>query len=351
MKLPTALVVGSLALAWSGQGLAQGRDQISVVGSSTIYPFVTVAAERFGRDSEFRTPVVEQVGTGGGIKLFCEGLGFGTPDIATASRRMTRTEFERCIANEVDQLVEIKLGFDGILIAGALEGPPYDFSLANLYLGLAKDVPDPDSAQELVANPYQTWAEVAPGLENVGIHVYGPSPVHGTYDAFVDLAMAGGCRSIPWLAVLEDKEEARFGASCKGIREDGVFVAVSGPYSVVVDRLLGEPDSLGILGFNYLDRNRDLLKAATIDGVEPSLDNIFQGTYPLARTIYFYVKKAHIGWIPGLQAFLEEITSDAAAGKGGYLESRGLIPLPVEEHREMQEAAQALPVLTPEGLR
>ncbi|MEM7024694.1 MAG: substrate-binding domain-containing protein [Pseudomonadota bacterium] len=162
MKLPTAIVGGTLALALSGQSLAQGRDQISVVGSSTIYPFVTVAAERFGRDSEFRTPVVEQVGTGGGFKLFCAGLGVGTPDIATASRRITRTEFERCVANDVDQVVEIKLGFDGILIAGALEGPAYDFSLANLYLALAKDVPDPDGAQKLIANPYRSWAEVAP---------------------------------------------------------------------------------------------------------------------------------------------------------------------------------------------
>jgi phosphate transport system substrate-binding protein len=350
MKLATGVLAVSLVLALAQQGLTQERDELFVVGSSTVYPFVTVAAERFGQPGSFKTPKVEQTGTGGGIKLFCDGLGLSTPDIATASRRMTASEFALCKANGVDQVVEIELGLDAIVIAGASEGPPYDFSLQDLYLGLAQQVPDPEASQTLIANPYKTWAAISPGLENAPIQVYGPSPVHGTYDAFLALAMAGGCKTFPWIAALQGEDEDRFKTICQRIRDNGSYIEVSGNYNLVISKMRGNPQALGILGFNFLDQNRELIHAASIDGVEPMLESVLDGSYPLTRSLYVYAKKAHAPRVPGLQAFLEELTSDAASGEEGYLEDRGLIPLPEDRHAAMQETARAMPTLQPADL-
>jgi len=322
-----------------------------VVGSSTVYPFATVAAERFGQASAFRTPKVEQTGSGGGLKLFCDGLGSTTPDMATASRRITRSEVELCAANGVDRIVELVIGYDGILVANAKEGPTYDFSLRDLYLGLARQIPDPEGGHELVANPYHDWAAVSPGLEDQPIHVYGPSPVHGTYDALLDLAMEPGCTTLPSVAALATTAPKRFETVCHTIREDGPYIAVSGNYNLMIEKMRGNPQALGVLGFNYLDQNRDLIQAASIEGVEPTLENIMDGAYGLTRELYLYVKQQHVSRVPGLQAFAEAFTSDAASGDYGYLTDRGLIPLPPARHRAMQEAARNMTPLDPATLQ
>jgi phosphate transport system substrate-binding protein len=344
MRIGAGLVV-ALCLALAEPGLAGVRDYIFVVGSSTVYPFASVVAERFGGRTGARTPMVEQIGSGGGIKMFCAGLGVLTPDIVTASRRMTRSEIEQCAANGVDQIVELVIGFDGIVLANAKGGPHYDFSLRDLYLGLAQEVPDPEGSQTPVANPYETWAAVSPGLENMPIAVYGPSPVHGTYDAFLELAMEGGCKAFPWIAALAVEDRDRFRAICRRLRDDGAYVEVSGDYDLVVRKLRGNPPAVGVVGFNYLDQNRDFIQAASIEGVEPTLQSIVDGDYGLTRALYLYVKKQHVGAIVGLQAFVAAFASDATAGNDGYLEDRGLIPLAGPQHRQMQEVAETMPTL------
>jgi phosphate transport system substrate-binding protein len=351
MRIAIGPVAAALLLAGSGQGLAQMREHVFVVGSSTVYPFATVVAERFGQSSAFKTPKVEQTGTGGGLKLFCAGLGSTTPDIATASRRITRSEVAQCAANGVDRIVELVIGFDGIVIADAKEGPAHDFSLRDLYLGLARQVPDPEGGHDLVANPYRDWAAISPGLEGQAIQVYGPSPVHGTYDALLDLAMEPGCATLPWVAALATTEPARFETVCHAIREDGPYIGVSGNYNLTIEKMRGNPQALGVIGFNYLDQNRDLIQAASIDGIEPTVETIMDGDYELTRELYVYVKQQHVARVPGLQAFAEAFTSDAASGDEGYLSDRGLIPLPAPRRRAMQEAARKMTPLDPAELK
>jgi phosphate transport system substrate-binding protein len=350
MRIALALLAAALFFAGAKPGLAQVRHHVFVVGSSTVYPFTTVVAERFGRSSEYRTPKIEQTGSGGGLKLFCAGLGSTTPDITTASRRITRTEFAQCAANGVDQVVELVIGYDGIVIANAKSGPAYDFSLRDLYLGLARQVPDPEGTQDLVTNPYRDWAAVSPGLEDQPIQVYGPSPVHGTYDALLARVMQPGCMTFPWIAALATTQPDRLRTICQAIREDGAYVEVSGNYNLVIEKLRGDPRALGVLGFNFLDQNSDVIQGASIEGVEPALENIIDGSYGLTRELYVYVKKQHVDSIPGLQAFTEAFTSDAAVGDEGYLWDRGLIPLPDAGRAAMQQIARTMSTLQADDL-
>jgi phosphate transport system substrate-binding protein len=306
------------------------RDHIYIVGSSTVYPFSTVVAERFGRGSDFKTPKVESTGTGGGLKLFCDGVGVDFPDIANASRAIKASEMANCAANGVNEVIEVKIGYDGIVLAQALRVPAIALSRQEIFLALAKQVPGATEGQ-LIDNPNKLWSDINPSLPATRIEVLGPPPTSGTRDAFVELAMEGGCSGIDWINALKKTDEARYKVVCHSIREDGAFVEAGENDNLIVQKLDANPSALGIFGFSFLDQNAEIVRGARVDGVEPTFDAIADGTYPVARPLYFYAKKAHVDVIPGLREFLTEFSSERAWGEDGYLSDRGLIPMPVEE--------------------
>ena len=324
-KSLTALAVLGAA-AVSGQALA--RDSIYIVGSSTVFPFATTVAENFGRTTEFKTPKIESTGSGGGMKLFCAGVGVEHPDITNASRRMKVSEFEACQANGVNEVVEVKIGYDGIAMANAKSADQLDLSLRDIFLALAKDVPNPDGSETLVPNPYKTWKEVNSDLPDIAIEVLGPPPTSGTRDAFAELAMEGGCKTFDWIKAMKDEDKGKYKAVCHAIREDGAYVEAGENDNLIVQKLEANPKAVGIFGFSFLDQNTDKIQGSKVAGIEPTFDSIASGDYPVSRSLYFYVKKAHVGTIPGIEEYVAEFTSDAAWGPEGYLADKGLIPLP-----------------------
>jgi phosphate transport system substrate-binding protein len=337
-KRSTALVVlasAFLATGFSTAANAQAsRDYIYIVGSSTVYPFSTVVAERFGRSTEFKTPKVESTGSGGGLKLFCDGVGVAHPDITNASRAIKQSEVDICASNGVTDIIEVKIGYDGIVIANAINSTSVNLSRTDIFLALAKEVPG-EKEGELIENPYTTWADVNPALPDSRIEVLGPPPTSGTRDAFVELAMEGGCSSIPWIKDLKSTDGDSYKAICHTIREDGAFVEAGENDNLIVQKLEANPDAFGIFGFSFLDQNSEKVKGAKVDDVEPTFDAIADGDYPVSRPLYFYAKKAHVDVIPGLRGFLREFTSERAWGDEGYLSDRGLIPMPEEERSEI----------------
>ena len=342
----SSLAVISLAACGDGGGgSAQGtRSGIWAAGSSTVFPFSTPVAETFARTSGGAAPRVESLGTGGGIQAFCQGVGPTTPDIANASRQMKASEFDLCAQNGVTEIVELKIGFDGIVIATARSGNSFNFELNDLYEGLAKEVPGQGGA--FVANPNTTWNQVNSGLPNQRIQVYGPPPTSGTRDAFLELGMAPGAKEIPSLAALAAADKDRFETLAHTVREDQLWIDSGENDNAIVQTLTRTPGSLGVFGFSFLEQNMDTVKAETIDGVAPSADTIADGSYPLARSLYIYVKKQHVGVTPGLEQFVMEFMSEAAAGRGGYLQDRGLVPLPEDQLVAQRAIAQALTVMT-----
>ncbi len=341
----SALALVSLAACGQGGGGSQAqRSGIWAAGSSTVFPFATRVAENFGRNNPGgAAPRVESLGTGGGIQAFCQGVGPSTPDIANASRRMKASEFELCRTNGVTDIVELKIGFDGIVIATARTGNSFNFKLNDLYSGLAKQVPGAGGA--FVANPATTWNQVNPGLPSQRIQVYGPPPTSGTRDAFLELGMAPGGKLVPAVAALES-DKTRFETLTHTLREDGAWIDSGENDNAIVQTLTRTPGSLGVFGFSFLEQNLDTVKAETIDGIAPTADTIADGSYPLARSLYVYVKKAHIGVTPGLQEFVTELMSEAAAGRGGYLQDRGLVPLPAEQLTAQRAVAAAMTPMT-----
>jgi phosphate transport system substrate-binding protein len=314
-----------------------GRQQIRVVGSSTLYPFTTKVAEQFGRTTDFATPVIESTGTGGGFKLFCGGVGAGTPDVTNASRAIKDSELEQCAANGVEA-TEVKVGYDGIVVANATGAPTFDLSRRQLFLSLAHQVPQGDGEGKLVANPYTHWNQIDPALPAQEIEVLGPPPTSGTRDAFVELAMEAGCREWEWIAALESTDPDRFKEICHMLREDGVFVEAGENDNLIVQKLVANPGALGIFGFSFLDENRDKIQGSAIDGIAPTFDNIAAQRYLISRPLYIYVKGAHVGRVPGLGEFVREYVSDRAIGEDGYLAAIGLIPLPAGELLEVRRA-------------
>ncbi len=323
----TALFCGTAAAQAS-------RDYIYIVGSSTVYPFSTVVAERFGRSTDFKTPKVEATGSGGGLKLFCDGVGVDYPDITNASRAIKASEVELCAANGVQDIVEVRFGYDGIVIAQSLNSTPIALTRAEIFLALAKQVPGAISG-ELIDNPYENWSDVNPDLPAIRIEVLGPPPTSGTRDAFVELAMEGGCNSVAWIAALKKTDGNRYKSICHTVREDGAFVEAGENDNLIVQKLEANPLAMGIFGFSFLDQNGDKVVGAKVDGVEPTFDAIADGRYPISRPLFFYAKKAHVDVIPGLRDLLREFTSERAWGEEGYLSDRGLIPMPVEERAQV----------------
>jgi phosphate transport system substrate-binding protein len=319
-----------------------GRDQIRIVGSSTVYPFSTKVAERFGKSTDFKTPVIESTGTGGGFKLFCAGVGVDHPDVSNASRAIKTSEVDACKANGVTEIVEVKIGYDGIVIANAKGERRYDLSRKDLFLALAREVPQGDAAGKLVANPYETWKDVDSRLPATDIEVLGPPPTSGTRDAFVELVMEAGCKEWGWIDELEGSDKDRFKQICHSVREDGAYVEAGENDNLIVQKLVANPDALGIFGFSFLDQNQDKIHGSLVDGVEPTFDNIADGSYPVSRPLFFYVKKAHVGVIPGIQEYVDEFVSERAMGADGYLQEIGLIPLPEDELATMRQEASTL---------
>ncbi|MGL1922644.1 MAG: substrate-binding domain-containing protein [Hyphomicrobiales bacterium] len=318
-------------------GTAIARDQIQIVGSSTVFPFSSLVAEKYGKTSGFKTPVVESTGTGGGMKLFCSGIGEGHPDISNASRRIKAKEIENCEANGIHP-VEIKVGFDGIVLANASDAPVFELTKKQIYLALAAKVPAEDGS--LIDNPHIKWSDIDSSLPDLKIEVLGPPPTSGTRDAFVELAMEGGAKTFPSLAAIRKEDKSKFKAIAHGIREDGAFIEAGENDNLIVQKLKANSSALGIFGFSFLDQNEDQIKGATIGGAAPDFDNIADGSYGISRALYYYVKKEHIGIIPGLEEFTEEFLSDKAMGEDGYLLDKGLIPLDEDALEEIIDAAK-----------
>ena len=318
---------------------AEARDQIRIVGSSTVFPFATVVAENFGKGTGFKTPVIESTGSGGGLKLFCQGVGTEHPDITNASRRIKSSEVELCAKNGVSDVTEIRVGFDGIVLGNAKNAPTFEVTRQQIFMALAKEVPVDG---KLVANPYTNWSQIDSSLPDADIEVLGPPPTSGTRDAFVELVMRKGAREFDMLSDLRKSDKKAFRAVSDSMREDGKFIEAGENDNLIVQKLEANPTALGIFGFSFLDQNSDKIHGSLIGGVEPTFENIADGSYPVSRSLYFYVKNAHVGVIPGMQEYIAEFTSEKAFGDEGYLTDKGLIPQPTADREKFRSAGENL---------
>ena len=357
LTLPvTTLLANGIGLATATSVSAASRSHIDIVGSSTVYPFSTVVAETYGKKTGKKTPKVEATGSGGGMKLFCAGIAINTPDITNASRRIKKSEFDKCQANGVKDIIEVQIGYDGIAIANAKSAPDFALTPKDLFLALAKKVPGKKDG-ELIDNPYQNWKEVNASLPDSKIEVLGPPPTSGTRDAFAELALEGGCKKIGWIKQLKsdskkakkagNKKQAKalkrqYKEICHTVREDGRYIEAGENDNLIVEKLVRNPSALGVFGFSFLDQNSDKVKGTSIDGIAVTFDSVADGSYPISRPLYFYVKKAHVGKVPGIEEFIAEFTDEETWGDDGYLTDKGLIPLSEEKRKEIGSNARAL---------
>lgn len=339
-----ALVTAGLLLS----GQAEARDQIRIVGSSTVYPFTTAVAEQLGKTAGIKTPVVESTGTGGGMKLFCAGIGVSHPDATNASRRIKRSEFDDCQKNGVRDIVEMTIGFDGISVAQSKDGAPLKLTLDQLFLALAKEVPGPDG--KLIPNPHKTWSDIDKSLPNTRIEVLGPPPTSGTRDALHELLMEPGAEKIPALAALKKADRKAFDAAWKSLREDGAYIEAGENDNLIVQKLIANRNAFGIFGFSFLEENTARLRGVSLNGVEPNYDNIAGGKYPGSRLLYVYVKKQHVGVVPGIDKFVAEFVSPRAMGEDGYLAQKGLVSLPKAEAEKVRKAVSGMEPLKADPL-
>jgi phosphate transport system substrate-binding protein len=346
-KTTLALFIAMAAMPALGSEGAFARDQIRVVGSSTVYPFTTAVAEQYGR-SGGKTPVVESTGTGGGLKLFCAGIGADHPDVANASRRIKKSEYDDCGKHGVSDIVELKIGFDGLSIAQAKGAPDLGLTKKQVFLALAKEVPD--ASGKLVANPNKNWSDVDPSLPNKKIEVLGPPPTSGTRDSFVELVMEKGAEGIDSLKAMKKADAKAFEKVWKSIREDGAYVEAGENDNLIVQKLSANPDALGIFGYSFVEENLNTIKAVPIDGVTPTYETIASGEYKVARPLFIYVKAQHVDVVPGLKDFIAEYVSEKALGEDGYLVAKGLIALPKDDLEASRKVAAELSRLDAAGL-
>ncbi len=339
----TSILIGATVLVMTFSASAVARDQIRIVGSSTVYPFATAVAEEFGRKSKFKTPVVESTGSGGGLKLFCEGIGEKFPDITNASRGIKSSEIKRCTKNGITEIVEIKVGYDGIVFANSKAAARMEISLRDIWTALAAEIPMNGT---LVANPHKYWSDVNSNLPHTKIEVLGPPPTSGTRDAFSELAMEGGCKTYPDIKAIKKINKKHYKAVCHTIREDGAYIEAGENDNLIVGKLKANSNAFGIFGYSFLDQNSDVIQGSIINGTEPSFNNISNGSYPVSRSLFFYVKKAHVGKTPGIREYLKEFTSDNAMGEFGYLPEKGLIPMPADELEKMRNDTKNLVTLS-----
>ena len=327
-------------------GTINARDQINIVGSSTVYPFSTVVAETFGNKTGIKVPKIESTGSGGGMKLVCKGLGTSHPDITNASRRIKKNEFNQCKENGID-VVEIKVGYDGIVIANSKKAKLLNLTKRQIFLALAKQVPEGNKeGGSLVDNPNKKWSDIDPNLPNKKIEVLGPPPTSGTRDAFNELAIEGGCKTFPKLKAIKKQDKKKYKAICRAVREDGAFIEAGENDNLIVQKLVENESAFGVFGFSFLIENEDKIQGSTVDGIAPTMETIADKSYGVSRPLYFYVKLAHIDVIPGIREFLAEYTSDDSWGPGGYLEERGMIPMPENEREFFKKNAEEIIPLT-----
>lgn len=356
------LVAALAVIAVTASASVAARDYVSIVGSSTVYPFATVVAEQFGKTTEFKTPKVESTGSGGGLKLFCAGVGVEHPDITNASRRIKKSEQENCAKNGIKDVIEVKVGYDGIVLANAKSAGRMELTRKDIFLALAKQVPGKDG--QLIDNPHKTWKDVNASLPDTKIEVLGPPPTSGTRDAFVELAMEGGAKQFVDLKALRGakgdevkqymaklgipesafnkKGKKVFAAVAHAVREDGAYIEAGENDNLIIQKLTANPKALGIFGYSFLDQNADKVQGAIVDGKEPTFEAIAAGDYPVSRALYFYVKKAHAGTVPGIEGYLAEFTSEKAFGEEGYLTDKGLIPMPEAERAKFAKDTKDL---------
>ena len=332
------LTASAAALALSASaGYAAARDQIVVVGSSTVFPYSQAAAEEYANKTGNPAPVVESLGTGGGFKAFCGGVGPDHADITGASRAIKESEVKLCSDNGVTDITEALIGYDGLSIAlSRANETEWDLTEEHIFKALAAELPDGNGG--FAANPNKLWSDIDASLPATEIVAFGPPPTSGTRDAFVELVMHDGCKDLPGMAELKASDEDKWNEICSRMRQDGAFVEAGENDNLIVQRLESDPNTIGIFGYSFLYENSDKLKSVKINGVEPTFDTIADGSYPVARPLYFYVKNAHRDVIPGMQEFLEEYMSEAALGPDGYMAERGLTPLSDEKRAEVQQA-------------
>lgn len=335
-------LAGVMSMGIATSNTAQARDQITMAGSSTVFPFATLVAEKFVRSSKFQAPVIESTGTGGGFKLFCAGVDDKTTDISNASRAIEPSEKENCAKNGVTSIVEIKFGYDGIVLAHAKGKAPVTITRKQIFLALAKQVPDGKGG--FVANAAKKWSDIDPSLPNSKIVVLGPPPTSGTRDAFLELVMEKGGGQIE---AIKSLPADKFKAVTHSLRDDGGYVDAGENDNLIVQKLQADHNVLGIFGYSYLEENSDKLEGALIDGQAPTYENIKDGKYPVSRPLYIYVKKAHVGIVPGVKEFLAEFTSPKAWGEDGYLSDKGLIPMSKEEQAKYAKIATDLIEMKP----
>lgn len=314
---------------------AQAREEIRIVGSSTVYPFAFKVADDFGRNSDYKSPVLESTGSGGGLKLFCAGVGEQHPDITNASRAIKDKEIELCKSNGVTDIMEVKIGYDGIVIADNLSGPDFVLTREQLFKAVAAQLPD--ESGNLVANPNTTWDQIDASLPQEKIEILGPPPSSGTRDAFVELVMQEGCEEIGAIAALEGDAKDTV---CTTVRSDGLYIDAGEDDNLIVTKLEANPAAVGIFGYSFLAQNPDKIKGATIEGVAPSFEAIADSSYPVSRPLFFYVKLAHNGVVDGLQEYVETFLGEKAMGEDGYLIEEGLIPLPAEDLEAIRMTAE-----------
>ncbi len=332
-----SLVILAAEILLTNGAHAQARSQISIVGSGTVFPFAATVAERFGKTGKFKTPKVEETGTGGGMKLFCGGVGPKFPDITNASRRMKASEAKLCSDNGVSKVVEVKIGYDGIVIAHSKAKPNFALTTKQLYLAMTAKLPNGK------LNTNKNWSDIDKSLPNQPIELIGPPIVSGTRDAFLELVMKPGCAAAaPAIAAIEKTEEAKWKSMCQSLREDGKYVIGSENYNLTVQKLVTNPQAVGLFGFSYLEGNADKIVASPINGVPVSYDNIASGKYPVSRPLFFYIKKSHIGAIPGLKEYARTWASDAVWGTDGILVEKGLIAMPAVERQSSTATINAL---------
>jgi phosphate transport system substrate-binding protein len=348
MKLFKSVVLASLsALALTACGGDSGnaggtRDSIRAVGSSTVYPFAKLVSEQFSRaNSGFKSPLIESTGTGGGMQLFCAGVGANTPDITNASRRMKASEFQECQANGVEEIIEIQIGLDGLAFASAQGGIQMNLTPEIVYEALA-------------ARPYgeeqtaKTWKDVDSSLPDVPILVYGPPSTSGTRDSLKELILEKGCASNPQMAALKESDEDRHAQICTEVRSDGAYVDQGEQDNLIVQKIKTNPQAVGVFGYSYLEENAEQLQGLPMNGVKPTDETVTSGAYPGAREMYIYAKKAHLDAIPGLKEFLEAWAE--SIGPGGPLAQIGMIPSTEEQRARSREAALDHTVMTGEDL-
>jgi len=332
-------MAAAVAMLASANSAHAARDYVWAAGSSTVFPFSTRVAENFSKKTGRKAPKVESLGTGGGIKLFCSGSGEGFPDIANASRPMKRSEFDQCQKKGVKDIIQLKVGFDGIVVAVDKDGSNYNLTTQNLYQGLAANVV---RNGQFAKNPHAKWTDVAAGLPANRILVYGPPPTSGTRDAFIELGIEAGALKFPVAAALKASNEPQFKVKVHPLREDGAWIDSGENDNAIIGTLTKTPGAMGVFGYSFLEENVDKVKGASVNGVRPTAKSITDGTYPLSRSLYIYVKKSMVGVTPGLKEFVSEYVSDAATGRGGYLQGRGLIILPPAQHEANKAAVKTL---------